>query len=356
MIIQKSIMKNFVRIFFATLAGSIALFTLVDLMDHIGSFIDNDASISLIGRYYMYRALWTADISMPISMLMATLFTVGNMSRYNETTALFASGRSLLQITRPLLLAALFMTFFSFLWGEYIVSYANSNCNHIWEVELQGHQDRARPTSDIASHGNDGYLYYARTFVPTRDFISGFRALKIEQSVVKERYDANEAEWIDGQWQLRKGTHRVFSADGEIITPFKDITTGLNGITPEGLRRERVRAEDMNSRQLLRMSRLVRTAGGDAVEYEVDLQFKFSFPVVHLVIVFLGILLASGNRKTTVAAGFGWTIMVSFAYYIAMHFGRALGHNGAMPPIVAAWSGNMLYGIIGIIFHARLRR
>jgi lipopolysaccharide export system permease protein len=356
MIIQRLIIKKFIRIFFATLFSAVALFTLVDLLDHIGSFIDQNAPTSLIARYYMYRALWTADISMPIGMLMATLFTVGDMSRYNETTALFASGRSLMQITRPLLIAALFMTVFSFFWGEYVVSYANSSYNHIWEVELHGRQDRAKPTSDIASHGNDDFLYYARTFVPTRDFISGFRALKIEDSVVTQRFDSNEAEWINGQWQLREGTHRVFTSGSEKITPFDDLESGLKGITPEGLKREQVRAEDMNTRQLLRMGQLVETAGGDATAYNVDLQFKFAFPVVHLVVVFLGILLASGNRKTTVAAGFGWTIMVSFAYYLAMHFGQALGHNGAMPPVVAAWSGNIIYGLIGIIIHTRLRR
>jgi len=88
----------------------------------------------------------------------------------------------------------------------------------------------------------------------------------------------------------------------------------------------------------------------------VDIQFNFAFPLVNLIVVLMGILLASGPRKTTVASGFGFTLLVSFVYYLFMNFGRALGHNGTLPPIPAAWAGNVLYALIFVVMFVRARR
>ena len=70
----------------------------------------------------------------------------------------------------------------------------------------------------------------------------------------------------------------------------------------------------------------------------------------------LGILLASSPRKTTVASGFGWTIAISFGYYLAINFGRSLGHNGTLPPFLAAWAGNLAYTAVGLAAWLRVRR
>ena len=72
--------------------------------------------------------------------------------------------------------------------------------------------------------------------------------------------------------------------------------------------------------------------------------------------VLLGVVLASGPRKTTVASGFGLTIGISFGYYLFMNFGRALGHAGAIPPLPAAWAGNVFYGLLFLMLFARARR
>ena len=70
----------------------------------------------------------------------------------------------------------------------------------------------------------------------------------------------------------------------------------------------------------------------------------------------LGLILASGPRKTTVASGFGWTLLVSFGYYLFMNFGRSLGHAGTLSPLVAAWTGNAVYLAIFLVLYARARR
>lgn len=355
-LIHRAILRQFLRILGFTLLGALILFSLIHLFDHINGFMDNGAGLALMGRYYLNKAPETIDIVLPIAMLMATLFTVGGMARYNELAALFASGRSLLQVTRPLVVAAALTAAFSLAWSEWVLPRANANVERIWEVEVHGNPDRLKPTNNIAVNGIDDRLYHARTWIPERSQVKGFRVLGAEGAAVRERWDAELAHWDGARWILERGTHRRFGPEGERVEAFASLETDLAGVTPHALNQANVRPDEMTVRQLAGYVELLRRSGSDATPYEVDLHFKLAFPVVHLIVVLLGIMLASGPRKTTVASGFGWTILISFGYYLAINFGRAFGKTGTLPPLPAAWAGNAIFGLAALVLFLRIRR
>jgi lipopolysaccharide export system permease protein len=355
-LIDSLLLKQFLRILVFTLLGALTLFTLIHLFDHIDQFVDNGASIGLMLRYYLNFAPANIDIVLPIAMLMATLFSVGSMARYNELAALFASGRSLMQVTRPLQGAAMLMVLFSLAWTEYVLPFSNAEAERIWEVELYGNPDRLKPTNDIAINGFDGNLYHAKVWLPESSVIRGMRVLAFEGAVVQERWDAEKASWNGSQWVLENGNHRVFTDNGETVTSFITLEADLNGVSPRSFGSANIRPEEMTIRQLSDYIHLLELSGSDATPYRVDMHFKLAFPVVHLIVVFLGIMLASAPRKTTVASGFGWTVLISFGYYLSINFGRALGQAGTLDPIVAAWAGNVAFGTAGIILYSRIRR
>jgi len=354
-LVHRSVLGTFLRYLLLTMVGALILFTLVDVFEHIGSFLDNDATASMVGRYYLYRAVWIIDTVLPVAMLMATLFTVGSMARYNELTALFASGRSLLQVTRPILILGLLVSLFSLSWREYVLPKANIACTRVWETEIHKRPEKIRPTQNIAATGEDGRIYYARSFNPNTQVVSGLRVVRTHEAQVVERIDAVKAEWTGQFWILFNGTRREFTAEQEIVTSFTQEAFPDLTLTPQTLYKDRVKREDMTIRQLRQHVELIGKSGGDTAAGEVDIQFQLAFPAVNIIVVFMGILLASGPRKTTVASGFGLTVLISFGYYFLMNFGRALGHNGALPPVLAGWSGNFVYGLVcwGLYMFAR---
>ena len=356
LIIHRQLLATFVRYLVYALAGALILFTLVDLLEHLGSLVDNSATASEILRYYLYKAAWTIDIVLPISMLMATLFSVGQMARYLELTALFAAGWSLLKVARPLVVLAVAVSALSLAWREYVLPRANTARDRVWEVEIHGGPDTIRPTQNLALTGPDGRLYFARRYEPATHELTGLRIITRDGARVTERIDAARAQWDGQHWTLVDGTRRVFDGDVERLTEFAKLTAADLSVEPRSFERDRVAQEDMNIRELREHVWLVRQTGGDPRSAEVDLQFNLAFPLVNLIVVLLGLVLASGPRKTTVASGFGLTIGISFGYYLCMNFGRALGHAGAVPPVPAAWTGNVLYGLLFAVLFARARR
>ncbi len=355
-IIHRHLTAVFLRNLGYTIVGAIVLFTMMDLLDHMGSFVDNKATASMVGRYYLYKAAWIVDTVLPVAMLMATLFTVGTMARYLELTALFAAGRSLLGVTRPLILLAVLVTAFSLAWREYVLPVANVERNRIWEVEIHNNPDRIRPTQNIPLKGPDGRFYRARRFDPNTGLLTGLTIVTSDGARVTERIDAARAEWDGRHWTLVDGVRRVFAGDDETVTAFERLTARDLEVDPRSFYRDRIRQEDMNIRQLQDHARLVRQTGGDPTSALVDIQFNLAFPLVNVIVVLMGIVLASGPRKTTIASGFGLTLLVSFGYYLFMNFGRALGHSGTIGPVVAAWAGNGAYALIFAVLFARARR
>ena len=80
---------------------------------------------------------------------------------------------------------------------------------------------------------------------------------------------------------------------------------------------------------------------------------KLSFPFINLIVVLLGLSIGASQRRNTLWAGFGSTIAAAFGYYLLMDFGLELGRSGLVPPLVSAWSGNVLYGASGIFLFWR---
>jgi lipopolysaccharide export system permease protein len=354
-IIHRLLLRTFLRYLLYAMVGALILFTLVDLLEHMGSIVDNAATTDEVLRYYLYKAAWIVDIVLPIAMLMATLFSVGQMARYLELTALFAAGWSLLKVTRPLIVLAVVVSTLSLAWREFVLPVANVNRERVWEVDIHGRPETIRPTQNIALTGPDGRLYYARRYDPATSQLTGLKIVSRQGSRVTERVDAARAEWDGAHWTLIDGTRRVFDGDVERLTAFDRLTAADLSIVPRFFERDRIAQEDMNIRQLREHVDLIRQTGGDPRSAEVDLQFNLAFPLVNLIVVMMGLVLASGPRKTTVASGFGLTIAISFGYYLFMNFGRALGHAGAVPPVPAAWAGNVFYGLIfaGLFLRAR---
>jgi lipopolysaccharide export system permease protein len=353
---ERLVLGTFLRYLFYTLIGSFILFTLVDLFDHMGSLIDNEATPSQIVRYYLYKGAWIIDQVLPIAVLMATLFTIGSMARYLELTALFASGLSLFRVSRPLLVAGLAITVLALGWREYVLPEANLRKWRVWEVEIHKQTETMRPTRQIAATGPDGRLYYARKYDPNTKTVTGLKVMGMEGARVVERVDAERADWDGDHWVLHLGTRRRFEGDREIVEPFEILTASDLAITPDGLYRTHVRPENMNIRQLMAHRDLLRQTGGDPTSANVDIQFQLAFPLVNLIVVCLGVILASGPRKTTIASGFGLTLLVGFVYSLMMMFGRSLGQSGVLPPLVAGWAGTVVYAILAWLLYLRARR
>jgi lipopolysaccharide export system permease protein len=118
--------------------------------------------------------------------------------------------------------------------------------------------------------------------------------------------------------------------------------------TPEDFAKEARPPEEMNFFELRDFVERTRASGARVSNYLVDLHLKLAFPLVNLIVVMIGAPVATRLRMQSAALGFGLSVAIAFVYYAFMRTGQALGHNGALPPYIAAWMGDMVFGVVGV--------
>jgi lipopolysaccharide export system permease protein len=145
--------------------------------------------------------------------------------------------------------------------------------------------------------------------------------------------------------------------DTHIAVEKKDsLFRGDFGITPEDLARVNIEPEEMNYFDLQSMVNRLQASGIRAGKWLVDLAFKVSQPFAAAIIVLFGVPFAAFRRRGGLVLGFGLSLLVCFVYFGFIQVGKIMGYNGTIPAQVAAWSGNVIFGVLGLYLVLRVRK
>ena len=105
----------------------------------------------------------------------------------------------------------------------------------------------------------------------------------------------------------------------------------------------------MDIRELYSFIQRVRASGGEVHRFMTDFYLRIAFPLSNLMIVLFGLPLVYNQRKRSLTIGFGISLVITFFYFGVVKLGQTIGQNGGMHPFLAAWLGNGVMGIGGII-------
>ena len=129
--IDKYILREFFVKFCLTLVSLLIIIIIVDVIDHLNKFIDAKIPQIEIIHYYFYSFPWFISIGIPISCLLATIFSLGLLHNQNEITALKSAGISIYRVSRSLIITGFFISIFSFFFDNFIVTNSLNNKSEI---------------------------------------------------------------------------------------------------------------------------------------------------------------------------------------------------------------------------------
>jgi len=102
-LLDRYVIRNFLQVYFYCIAGFISIWLIFDISDNISTFIDEHVGLLLVFRYYATQVPQVFIILLPVSLLLALLFTLGRMSRANEVVSMLTAGVSLPRVLLPLI-------------------------------------------------------------------------------------------------------------------------------------------------------------------------------------------------------------------------------------------------------------
>ncbi len=100
----------------------------------------------------------------------------------------------------------------------------------------------------------------------------------------------------------------------------------------------------MTFNQLREYIERLRASGANVVPQMVALQRKIAFPFVTIIMTVLAVPFAVTTGRRGAMYGVGVGIVLAITYWIAMSITGALGAGGVMPPALAAWAPNLVFG------------
>ncbi|HZM14752.1 MAG TPA: LptF/LptG family permease [Candidatus Krumholzibacteria bacterium] len=360
---DRYVLALFVRVLIFCILSLAVIFLLVDLFEKIDDFIDHQASVQHVARFYLFMLPEIVRLTLPVNVMLATIITLGILARNNEVVAFVASGVSMLRLTAPILLLAALGVAFSGLLAEHVVPRTNAAERRILRVDIEKSEpEDARVRHSFAFHGEGDVHWDAKSFNTRTQTLRDVTVFRYLEGRVLWRVEAKTAVWQDGAWEFHDGNRRQFVPDSlgtgirEELEPFTRRRFPELAETPEDLARLEPIPEAMNYFQLRSHVDRLRRSGAQVNDYLVDLYTKISYPFTTLIMAILGVGLSASKRKPGLLTGVGLTLTIAFSYLALTELSAALGKNESIPPVLAAWLGPLFFGVASLGLFARINR
>ena len=358
LIITRYFTREFLKIFFLCLGAFISLYLLVDLLERIDDIIKNQVAFSLVIKYCLCSIPMIIYQVCPMGMLLCTFITIGLFVKSHEIMALRAHGVSLYRVLKVFVFIAASMCLFSLWLQEYVMPTTNQIAREIKNVNIKGKKPPKLFKKFHYWYRSQNIIYSIDYFDPDKNELQKISLMFFDDSFnIIKRVDAQSAQWDQGAWVLSAGIEREFLPDGAMkLNKFEKKPFSINK-TPDDFKASRKAAEEMSFTELRAVVKKQRQEGYLPTAYEVDMYAKISYAFITVIMALLGIPFAlRTGRSGGMAFGITLSIGFGFVYWIFFAFCVSLGKSGALPPFLAAWTANIIFGMLGSYMFLHVRQ
>ncbi|MFC1482158.1 LptF/LptG family permease [Candidatus Neomarinimicrobiota bacterium] len=360
-LLDRYILTRFLAILFNALLSFVVLFLVVDIVEHLDSFIDAKMPRRAVVAYYYYSLPWFVSIGLPMATLLATFFAMGMLNKRNEITAMKASGLSIKRIGTSLLIVGLLITILSFYFDDFVVSAGMRSKAELQSQYLAREYRRKHKVvkqNIFLQHTKDEYLAIDR-FDYRKDLATGVYIQTYDGGQMVKRLDFRTMSWNDKleSWQGIDYTLREFDSVSDttlLVSSGGDTIINLT-ITPIDLTKMSVTPEEMRYGELKDFVNGLIRSGVEPTRWEVNLHFKVAFACTSFIMVLFGLPLSIGKPRSSLAFGAGMSIFVIFGYYVVIKLGQSFGFKGLLPPWPAVWLPNFIFLSLGFYLLSKTR-
>lgn len=360
--LDRYLFRQFFTAFSICFAGLLILWLLIDLSDNLNDLRQSDDFAVETVRFYLLQFPAVFVLITPYSLLLSLLYCLGRLSRSREIVAMIQTGRGVTRVVAPLIgsamLAAAACAIFNYHWAPWAEGY-----KEILLIEAKGGQ-RVLASNVLYFDGNSRRLWKIGSF--PFDHTKGEPLLDVEVTSqrrgggIKSRLKAPRATWNkqDRHWyfedaelgKFEPGQPPTFEKPPSPLVRTTWRETPWQLIKP-GLAAPYLGIPDLNS--WLLANRDIEWA--DKRPYLTQWHHRWAQPFVCVVTVLLAAPLGIVFSRRGATGGVALAVFLCAGMLFLSTISLALGESGYLPPAVAAWATNVIFGAIAVwLFHRRM--
>ena len=360
-LLDRYIVRNFLQPYVYCILGFLSIWLIFDISDNSSTIFDERAPLGLVLEFYWSQIPQVLVILLPVSLLLALLFSLGRMSRANEIVSMLTAGVSVPRLVLPLLAIGLLTTGAAFALNYSLAAHAELARKLFLERVLSRSGPREVVISgQVFRNRTDNRTWYIARFRPGTNEFSGVQVVQQDaQENITRNYIATEAFYDPAAktWRLEKAKVVNYDPAGNITDKklVSSITITGWSETPYRLGSANVRPEFLGISELREYLRF----NSDFPEtllapFRTQLQYRWALPWTCFVVAFMAASLGISFSRRGIIASVAVAIGLVFTMNFLTHLFLALGEGDRISPFAAAWTPNLIFFVIGL-YLLRLR-
>ncbi|MGB6691424.1 MAG: LPS export ABC transporter permease LptG [Terracidiphilus sp.] len=354
-ILDEYVVREFLNTFLLVISGFLMLLLIFTFFELIGDILRNRTPLATVGEYLIFLAPNLLYNIAPLAVLIAVLVTFGVLNRNSELIAMKATGISLYRLVVPIVSIGAILAVSLFLFDEFYLPQANRRQEALRNI-IKGrppqtvlHPEQKWIYGDPRP-GEPGRIFYYEFFDSVRNEFANISVFEFDPSTfsLTRRIFAARATWDPARntWRFENGWVRDF--DGAIrYREFRNTTFSEIHEEPGYFTKEALQSQEMNFGQLQRYIGDLGQSGFDTMRLRVALWHKLAYPLTSIVMAVLAIPFALSMGRRSSLSGIAVAIAVALAYQVTDGLFGAMGNVAYLPAMLAAWSPDILFGLMG---------
>ncbi len=403
-ILEKYILKENLKPFLVSLLVITFLLLLDHLIDLLNLIIDKHLGLLTVGWIFTLSLPFIMALSVPMSVLTASIMSFGRLSTDNELVAFKSCGINIYTLLRPTVIAALLLSIFMVFFNDRVLPEANHELSkmyikarsrrpiselkpgvftelknytiyvkeHVGEemhgILIYNQEERKFPQTITAERGQivltnggnslkatlyngemhvidatDTDRYEVRTF---KRFVLNIPDLGFSQEELStDMRGDRELSTKDMKKLIVQWEREIFDTQEELVS-LNDRANSLEDTERTGAnQKELKKTRNMINIKLNKIEDMKK----DIRIYQVEIHKKYAIAFACLIFVLVGAPVGMMTRTSGVGMSFSVSSFVFLVYYIALIGGEELSDRGFVSPMVSMWIANVVLGAVGIV-------
>lgn len=348
-VLSKYIARQNLLLLVSCLVVGIGIYLLVDAFDRLDDFLDAGLGAGSILYYFAVKIPVIISQILPAVFLLSVVVQMCIMGKARELIALRAGGVSPAWFFWFFVAYGLVWSVLQFGFSQYIGMFGQMEAHRIWKEEVRRKELDELKVQDIWFR--DGpFIVHADQAWPSRSRATGVTVYELAPDTDRliRILTASKALVDENGWgllevsELDVRTYRSVERKSQFLSVRQNLRSFM--------------AVDSNSDkgqlplwELSRVIRELKESGSNVEVLETAWHARWAYAFSLLTMAVLGLSVTTFTEKTYL--GVGVSLIGVFIFYGVYMVGLSAGQAGILPPVVAAWFAN---GVFGALSCARL--
>jgi lipopolysaccharide export system permease protein len=364
--IDRYILKRFLGTYLFSNILIISIIVIFDISEKIDNFIYASMKEVIVDHYLNFIPYFLNRLS-PMFTFIAVIFFTSRLAAKYETVAILSSGASYRRFLRPYMIGSALIALVSLLISHFIIPQSN----RVRQAFEDKYINNTFQNKEINIHRQieKGTLIYMETYQNNTAQGFKFSLEKTKNGKLQYMLSADEIAWdsIKQVWKIKNYYERFVPENKDFLkaqlavgdkSEYKEkLVFGTEkdlkiDFYPKDMGRVESKVEVMTYPELKKFIASEKEKGSNGIErFEVENYNRTAVPFSTFILTIIGVCLSSRKIRGGIGMHLALGLLLAASYQLFLQVSSIFAINGLLPPFIAVWTPNIIYGAIAFYLY-----